>query len=770
MVEPEDEVARLVSQAQKSAGEEDETSDRRVIRRKRKSSRAPQSKPESSEETSNEASADEPEEPQRAPRSIEELDIDEMMPRNLPRPDGTLKSLGDLYAKFGVGRNPEMRVHLYRTYPKIGPGGMKLDGFYDEYDVPITEQQVQADYGGGQYRIVVVGPNPTDPSLPKHYGSHSIQLAGPPNVDRMPKSLRRAEDPDKRSNNNNPLPLPLPAQENPKITEVALKMFEKNADMEREERRRMERKMEEERTAVRGFAEPIAEAERRRADDLIRAERERSENTQRFLERQLEENRAALMEAKRQMESMNNNRPSIGSELRDLAEAGIFSNRGDDATREMFNRVLEKHKDETQAINKSHAEFVHHLRTGHASEIAALREAHARELVAEREASRSREERIEDRLRAEREERRRDQEKGRQDLEQRDVHWKDRLEQALQVQQNSWEARHQSLISTYENRSVFLQQEIDRLKQENYDLRTKQEEKGDITTQLLKMKEFGALIKEIGGADAPAPVPGGGGGLGLTGGDDWKAAAAEAAMERLPAIVERLFGGGGGQQGGGQGQQQFVEGQVVQTPNGVMEVVRDPASGQLALAPKAAMDEYRASVAAQQRPAALPQGGGGRVASRGQPQRRRPQGVSAVPNLAEGLPKRRPPWEGGGDAAESRRTSQPAPQPAPQPRMTTRSEVAPAEPLELNNVERQALRVIAKEVHESVSGADDPDEFVARMMGKYPPDLLKQIVGEYSDRQIVQGVMQMEPRSAGATPAGQSFMLASFQLLRQALA
>jgi hypothetical protein len=771
MADPDDEVERLVAQVQAREDGDSETPPAPVRRvRKttggRKTSRSKNETAAPADATETTAAADEP----ASGRSIEEMDIDDLMPKGLPAPDGTLKSLGDLYAKFGIGRHPDMRVYIYRSYPKIGPRGVKVDGFLDEYDTPLTEQQIQADYGGGQYRVVVVGPHPTDPRLPKHYGSIAVTLAGEPNWERKPRATRSHEDYQARGAANPP-PLPIPAQENTKITEVALKMFQTSASEEREERRRMERKMEEERNSTRALAEPIAEAERRRADDLIQAERERGLTTQRFLEKQLEEQRIALLETKRQMEAMSNSRPSIGAELRELAEAGLFSNREGDAARAMFNTVLEKHRDEVAGLNTAHSDFIKQLRQSHANEIEALRAASARELVAEREASRSREERIEERLKTERDERRRDQERHRQDLEQRDVHWKDRMEQALATQQSSWEARHQSLVSTYENRTIWLQAEVDRYKQEAYDLRMKQDEKGDIGTQLLKMKELSTLVKEIGGGDAVAPASAGGaGGLGISGGDDWKAAFAGEAMERLPMIVDRLFGGGG--LGGGAPeappQQQYYEGQVVGTPQGPMEVVRDPSSGQLALAPKEALDRYRAQQGQQPSArAALPPANAPR-ASRA-PARRRPPSVSATPNLAEGLPRRRPPWEGGGDDARAASPPPPAP-PPPAPRMTTRSEVTPpAEPMELNNLERQALRVIAKEVHESVSGGEDPEEFVAKMMEKYPPDLLRKIVGEYNDRQIVQGLLQLEPRSAGATPAGQGFMLTSFQMMRQAL-
>ena len=85
-------------------------------------------------------------------------------------------------------------------------------------------------------------------------------------------------------------------------------------------------------------------------------------------------------------------------------------------------------------------------------------------------------------------------------------------------------------------------------------------------------------------------------------------------------------------------------------------------------------------------------------------------------------------------------------------------------------MERQGIQIVAKEVHVSVSQADEPEEFVQRMMEKFPVNILQQIVGSYTDRQIMQGIIQLQPGSAGATPGGQQFVRQAFQLLRQAVA
>jgi hypothetical protein len=325
----------------------------------------------------------------------------------------------------------------------------------------------------------------------------------------------------------------------------------------------------------------------------------------------------------------------------------------------------------------------------------------------------------------------------------------------------------------------WLQQEIDKLKSESYELKQKQEDKGDVFSQLTKHRELARMMEGFGGKTETSTSSGG---IGLSGGDDWKSTAVEGLVERAPQILEKLFSPGGAAaqvpQPQPQQMQQFQEGQVVDTPQGKMEVVRNPQDGQLALAPKEALDKHREALARQQGGGLL--SGGSPQQEQPRPQRRRQQpqpkapakpSISAVPNFTEGLPKRKPPWEGGGDEAPAGAPPPPE-QPPPMPRSASRkpdSVAGPADPIELSHVERQALQTIAKEVHESVNHADEPDEFVAKMLERYPANVLQQIVGTYSDRQIAQGIVQLQPMSAGATPAGRTFVAKAFRLLRHAV-
>jgi len=78
--------------------------------------------------------------------------------------------------------------------------------------------------------------------------------------------------------------------------------------------------------------------------------------------------------------------------------------------------------------------------------------------------------------------------------------------------------------------------------------------------------------------------------------------------------------------------------------------------------------------------------------------------------------------------------------------------------------------MVAKLVHDAVNQAEEPEEFVARVIGQYDPGMLRQIIGQYTTDQIIQAIRQLQPHSAGATPAGQRFVRDAFGQLRNALA
>lgn len=767
-----EEIERIVAEAQASAPPDDDDGDgdteeasppkkRRVVRAKKKND----------DNGTN-----------RKARTIDDLDRDAELLLDgvrLPKPSENVKTLDDMYAKYKVGDNPDFKIQVYRTYPKIAPGGRKFDGYYDTWDIPIGLDLIQSEYGGGQYRIAVVGPHPSNPRLTtKHYDSLPVQLAGDPKWERMPNALKGRNE---TSDDGQSVQMPtMPMMENPKLSETALKMATSMADQERSERHRMEERLQQERAESRSMMGPAVEAERRRADDLIVAERSKAESERRFLEERLAEERLRTTDERRateelrsrmeRMEAAERTRPSAFSELREVAP--LFQ-KDDSTAKEMLNSVLEKHRMEMDNMQRTHQAFVESLRSGHASEVGSMREAHRREIEAEREASRSRESRIEDRLNNEREERRRDQERFRQTQEERDRGWNDRLVQAKEMVEQSWQARHNTLLSAAETRNQYLQTELDRAKQEIVDLRSKREEAGDPLTQIRKMADMRTAVRELTGEDSKSSSSGG---IGITGGDgDWKQVAVTEGLERAPELIDKIGDLLSGRRGQGpspqQQQQQYQPGQEVQTPQGLMVVVVAP-NGQLALTPKAAFEAAQKQAGGrllqQPKPRVMPD-----VDDIDPSQGRKDGKFSAVPNFADGLPKQRPPWEGGGMEQRQERAPGAPPRSVTRgPRMTSRSTSArPAEdePMQLTMQQRQVLDQIAKAVHRSVMEADEPEEFVARVMQEYPAPVLKQIAG-YTTADIQRGIVQVQPQSAGATPAGQQFVRDAFKALRRALA
>ena len=761
------EIEDIVAQAQP------EPKKRRIAVRRSKVEEPPAEPPEDQE--------DEVVPPQR---TMEELDIAELLPRDFPKPAENVKTLGDLIAKYGVGDNPDFKLQVWRTYPKMFPGGAKADGFYDTWDQPLSEELIQSEYGGGTFRIVVQGPHPTKPNTPKHYDSVTLQLAGEPKYLRVPRALQGL--PVDAGATPPPLPM-MSAGENPKLAETAMKLAVDMADKERSERHRMEERAGASLDRANAMFAPIVEAERRRADDVLAAQRERADSERNSLQQRLEEERNERKRLETRLESLEMNRPSMASELKDLMP--LIGPRGDEgkSAERMLESVMEKHRAEieavraqntqmAEAINRQNAETVAAMRAAHLSEIASMREANARELSAERDAGRRREERIEDQLKMEREERRRDQERQRELIETNDRTWKDRVEMQVAATNQAWEARHQSVIGNYENRTLWNQQEIDRLKAEISDLRNKAIDSTDPIAIVHKAKE---IREAIGGPEHSSS--GSGGGIGISGGEDWKTIAAEGFSEKLPQLLQvigNIVGGAGQPQ---QQQQVPPVGSIVQHPQlGEAVVVAAPhLPGGVGFQPRAA---FEAAQAAQQqqsgsrmlpqprRPRVMPDANevieGGRHGGR--------KSVSVVPNFAdlpnmEPVKRRRPPWEGGGDeeTPAPRRTSHvPQQQGAPQQQAAQQ----PAQAAQRSNgrravshIERQALQVIAKLVHESVMNADEPDEFVDKIMAQWQPEVLRKLVGDYSPDDVAQGIVEVQPKSAGATPEGQKFVKAAFR-------
>lgn len=638
------------------------------------------------------------------PAEVPGLDLDAILPspQVALRPVENTKTLGDIYAKYGVGSNPDFKVQVWRTWPKMLKG-VKIDGFYDTWDQALSEEQLFADYGGGTYRIVVVGPHPQDPQQTKRYESLEVQIAGPPKEDRLPRNRQGTPEGEALAQTaHGPVPpMVVREQENPKLVEAAMKVVADVADRERQERRHAEEKAAGSMERAEKLVSPLVDAERRRADDVLKAEREKHEVERKHAEERVREaqeradreiarlqaeremERRQIEEIQRKMEAMEMNRPSPAAEIAELMKLPQFAPKDTSGAVEatarshekMLESIMDKHRAEMDAVRNQHQQLIDSMRRGHEEEKTSMRESHARAIEAEREASRSREERMQMLLTQEREERRRDQERERERLEERDRSWKDRLESATTNLETQWKARLMASETTFEGRIQWLQSEIDRKLQEIAELRTKIADNLDPATQIQRMRELKEIATETFGlakvdAAPAAPPPGGigiGGGSGPGSiGDVIKETIApitEGIGDNIPAIIGAFLNrNGGGAQPQQQPQQQLQPGQTFNHPQyGPMVVVRAP-DGTLQGVPQA---QYQAYMAAQQQaqqqgaaPAGLlagaqqqgaapprrPRGPGQRPAgapqgapSQGAPTPKRRRPVT--PNFAQGLPR-----------------------------------------------------------------------------------------------------------------------------------
>ena len=743
---------------------------------------------------------DEEPEPVGKQKTMEDLDLRDMLPQQTIKPAENVKSLGDVIAKYNIGNSTEFKLQVWRTYPKIFPGGGKADGFYDTWDQPLTEELIQSEYGGGNFRIVVMGPHPTKPNTLKHYDSVSLNLAGTPKFDRQPKAVQQSQG-SAGASIEMPSPMLMAGQENAKLSETAMKLAVDMAGHERLERIRVEERADAKAATALAATQPVMDAERRRADDLIRAERERSETERRYMQERFDESRGEQRKLLERIEQMEANRPNMAAELKEILpfmQQPRDNGEGNKTAERMMESVLEKHRVEMESmrtqqqqmidnLNRQQESMVTSMRGSHQHEIATMRESNARELQAERESGIRRQERADDQLKMEREERRRDQERHRELLESNERTWKERLEMQIASLNASWESRHQSVLGTHETRGLWLQQEIDRLKADLSDTKGRMSDNSDPIAIVHKAKE---IREAIGGPEHSSGGSGGsGGGIGMGGMEDWKNLAVEGLTERAPQLLQVL---GGLLSGQPQQQQQYQVGQVVQTPQGEMVVIQTPQG--LALTPKAALDQQQAQQQGrmlppqgqrqpQQRRRVMPDAdevananGGGRRKRRGP--------IAATPNFADAgvygeapLPVRgrRPPWEGGGsdDDEQPQRQQQPQQQPQPQqqqPRRTSKPEQAKQRiARQMNQQERQGLSVVAKLVHDAVMNADEPEEFAERMLKEWAPDMLKRVISGYSPDDIARGIAETQPTSAGATPAGQAFVRQAFAQIEGAL-
>ena len=101
------------------------------------------------------------------------------------------EALYDWLSNFGA--MGEMKVALHRRHPKKYKG-VQVAGLIQNYEEPVSQEDVQSEHGGGKYQIVVQQKKPNKNGNPqwKYAGARTFEIAGPPRVD----PLLHAEDED----------------------------------------------------------------------------------------------------------------------------------------------------------------------------------------------------------------------------------------------------------------------------------------------------------------------------------------------------------------------------------------------------------------------------------------------------------------------------------------------------------------------------------------------------------------------------------------------
>ena len=739
--------------------------------------------------------------------TIEEFEASLTAVPNLPKATDNVRTLGDLMSEYEIGQKPEFKLHVYRLYPKLFPGNRKADGYYVELESPIDEKWLAEEYGGGVYRVSVMGPHPKGNGT-KQYATVQVNIGGAPREDRLPRSQILGEG------MIAPVVAPppfMPPPENPRLAEKALQMFGDVAERERDERRRVEDKSAAQVASAQTMLNPIIDAEKRHAENIVRLEREkaaeqlkaaeerREAESRRFVEKLTEmeerhaEDRAATLESLRKVQDMNDARPSFGSELEKILP--LIQKKDDgggarlaESTGEMANKLLDNANKQSaaqiDAMRSSYEAQMASMRTAQDQAMQSLRDAGQREMTAEREAWRHREQRFEDMLKAEREERRRDQDRLREQQEDRDRTWKDRLESQEINLKTQWESRLALADANHRERVEWMQREMDRRDKENNELRAAQNEKGDVFAQVHRAKELQDAVKATWGGggmgdsapSAPATAPSIFAGMDV--GD-----VVETIAEKGPEWIAAIRGGGP------KPPPQYHPGQVVPTAQGPMVVIPTPEG--LRLTPQAA---YQQAQAARANTPLLPQGGGKKpgAAPQTRPPQRAPQAAQRaqrpkrdddnfepVPNLADGLPAMQAPWERKNTAQQVVAGTTGAPQqeqpPMPvqsfaMPHPAAAAVAAPVEEIAMSGMEKKIAAKLAELVSESLSSGDEASEFVSRLLAAGHPDMVVHGLAAKSDREIILAIAQVAPGTAGTTPGGQQFIAECMATLRATLA
>ena len=691
-----------------------------------------------------------------------------------PKPDaGQKDDIWSWYDKFKIGVDPDMDIQIVRVYPKIFPNGVVAEGLLDTCPTPIDQEYIARTFGGGRYEIYAMGPGKNGHGR-RRYSKYTLSIPGVANS-AMPSSL--AKDAIGKGDTRMQAPVvATPPTENTSVTQQALKTLEKVSDDAQKRAKTLEDRMYN--GAASGVAEAskLADLVREESDKRVQLLRDQSEREGRMLEERLRDRDKEIEALRVEVRQMNQAAPGT---LKDIVEM-IRPNRPDGSiSQEVMNSLLSKQASELEAMRAAHMREVEAARAAHLREIESIRQSNERDREADRREAAAREQRVVDQLTQTREERRRDLDMHRQLQEQRDIAARDREQGRVELVDTMWQARTRSAEEAANFRIASLSAELERLRGEISDLRSKAREDGDVYSQIEKAKQLLDVARDVGG---------GGGGGGLSGDSEpslpppppppMPKGVIDQVMEHGPMIAKIV--------GDLVGSDTKKKPRRAPAPPPMGSVVNTP-QGRMVVTPQGLVPEFvyaqnvRNQASPQMRLFQAPQGSAGLAPM--QPRMQQP--MQQQPMQQQAQPQRR----------------QPRPMPQQAPRRTSR-------PQDMEETQAQAgdeyivesngdqgsddQMVVAApnifEAEEQVAGAREPlsgtaasfiaralddglneamevDEFINAVRQKVPESYLQDLV-KYTAPEVIASVREHAPRSVALSPGGLEFTNAVMARLR----
>lgn len=272
-------------------------------------------------------------EPQPAPQTKEQRPTVTPAEREMQQEVET--SVRDWLA--GIGANHQIKVTLKRVEPKYAPDKTPVAGKCDEYDEPVTEDEIAGRHGGGKFQLWVERRDRNGQW--KYFTARTITIPGKPNFEPIMGAMGG----------------PPPAKESDGAVTRAMNVLERTAQEEREERRRLERE--------RGNGPVNPGGVDPKLIDLIQGP---------VIEqlRQVQEDKRAL---EKKIDRLLDAKP-------DTTFQDKMLERSFDGAEQRLNAVRDNHNSELRQLRQSQQDDIKRIEDRHDRTLSALQESHKREL------------------------------------------------------------------------------------------------------------------------------------------------------------------------------------------------------------------------------------------------------------------------------------------------------------------------------------------------------------------------------------------------------